>query len=89
MPNTKSAKKDLLKSERNRLRNQSVRSRIKTMRSKALSAIETDAATSESAVKDALKALDSAATKGVIHRNTAARRKSRLMKRLNAATQTA
>jgi small subunit ribosomal protein S20 len=89
VPNTKSAKKDLLKSERNRLRNQSVRSRIKTMRSKALSAIETDAATSESAVKDALKALDSAATKGVIHRNTAARRKSRLMKRLNAATQTA
>jgi small subunit ribosomal protein S20 len=89
VPNTKSAKKDLLKSERNRLRNQSVRSRVKTMRTKALSAIATDAATSESAVKDALKALDSAATKGVIHRNTAARRKSRLMKRLNAATQTA
>ena len=89
MPNTKSAKKDLLKSERNRQRNQSVRSRIKTMRTKALTAIKTDAATSESAVKDALKALDSAATKGVIHKNTAARRKSRLVKRLNAATQPA
>ena len=85
MPNTKSAKKDLLISERNRLRNQSVKSRLKTLRTKAITAITTDATASEVAVKDALKAFDTAATKGIIHKNTAARRKARLMKRLNAA----
>ena len=85
MPNTKSAKKDLLTNQRNRLRNQSVKSRLKTLRTKAQAAIAADVATSEAAVKLALKAFDSAATKGVIHKNTAARRKSRLMKRLNAA----
>ncbi len=85
MPNTKSAKKDLLTNRRNRLRNQSVKSRLKTLRTKAVAAITTAVATSEDAVKLALKAFDSAATKGVIHKNTAARRKSRLMKRANAA----
>ena len=87
MPNTKSAKKDLLTAERNRLRNQSVKSKVKTLRSKALTAIKADPATSTDAVKVALKELDSAATKGIIHKNTAARRKSRLMKRLNTASQ--
>jgi small subunit ribosomal protein S20 len=85
VPNTKSSKKDLLINRRNRLRNQSVKSRLKTLRTKALSAVSADAAAGENAVKEALKAFDSAATKGVIHKNTAARRKSRLMKRLNAA----
>lgn len=85
MPNTKSSKKDLLIHERNRQRNQSVKSRLKTLRTKAITAIDSDAATSIDQVKEAMKALDSAATKGVIHKNTAARRKSRLMKRLNAA----
>ena len=87
MPNTKSAKKDLLVSERNRQRNQAVKSRLKTMRTKALTAIKTDAATSEDAVKQALKDFDSAATKGIIHKNAAARRKSRLVKKMNAAKQ--
>lgn len=87
MPNTKSAKKDLLINERNRLRNQSVKSRLKTLRTKALAAITTDASASERAVKEALKAFDTAATKGIIHKNTAARRKARLMKRLNKAVQ--
>ena len=86
MPNTKSAKKDLLISERNRLRNQSVKSRLKTLRAKAITAISADVAASEDAVKTALKAFDSAATKGIIHKNTAARRKSRLMKRVKKAS---
>ena len=85
MPNKKSSKKDLLVTERNRTRNASVKSRLKTLRSKALSIIATDAATSQSAVQDALTAFDSAATKGIIHKNTAARRKSRLVKQLDAA----
>jgi small subunit ribosomal protein S20 len=85
VPNTKSAKKDLLTSERNRLRNQSVKSRIKTLRSKALQAVAVGAADVQDRVALALKDLDSAATKGIIHKNTAARRKSRLMKKLNAS----
>ncbi len=85
MPNTKSAKKNLLTNERNHQRNLSVKSRLKTYRSKALSAIKTNDAGSEEAVKTALKEFDSAATKGIIHPNTAARRKSRLMKKLKAA----
>lgn len=87
MPNTKSAKKDLLIAERNRLRNQSVKSRLKTVRTKAQTAIKADAVSSLDTVKEALKQFDAAATKGIIHKNTAARRKSRLMKRLNAAQQ--
>ena len=87
MPNKKSSKKDLLVTERNRQRNASVKSRLKTLRVKAQSSIVTDATTSLESVKDALKAFDSAATKGIIHKNTAARRKSRLVKRLNAAQQ--
>lgn len=87
MPNTKSAKKDLLVSERNRQRNVAVKSRLKTLRTKALQGIKVDATASEDAVKAALVALDSAATKGIIHKNTAARRKSRLVRRLNAAKQ--
>lgn len=85
MPNTKSAKKDLLVHERNRQRNQSVRSRIKTLRQKAIKAVAANGIAGEAAVKLALKELDTAATKGMIHKNTAARRKSRLMKKLNAA----
>jgi small subunit ribosomal protein S20 len=85
VPNTKSAKKDLLVHERNRLRNQAVKSRIKTLRQKAIKAVVANGIAGETAVKLALKELDSAATKGMIHKNTAARRKSRLMKKLNAA----
>ncbi len=85
MPNTKSAKKDLLVHERNRQRNQAVRSRIKTLRQKAIKAVVANGIAGEAAVKLALKELDTAATKGMIHKNTAARRKSRLMKKLNAA----
>jgi small subunit ribosomal protein S20 len=87
VPNTKSAKKDVLKHARNHARNQSVKSRLKTLRTKAQTSITADAATSAAAVQLALTALDSAATKGIIHKNTAARRKSRLVKRLNAAVQ--
>ncbi|HEY3379516.1 MAG TPA: 30S ribosomal protein S20 [Armatimonadota bacterium] len=87
MPNTKASKKDVLTNARNHARNQSVKSRLKTLRTKAMTAITTDATASAAAVKDALVAFDAAATKGIIHKNTAARRKSRLVKRLNAASQ--
>lgn len=87
MPNTKSAKKDLLISKRNHERNVAVKSRLKTLRGKALSAIATDPATAEVAVKLALKEFDTAATKGIIHPNTAARRKSHLVTTFNEARQ--
>jgi len=76
----------LSKEEKRRLRNKSVRTYIKTRCTRARDLIgrkETDAA--QGAVKQAISALDRAAKKGVIHPNKAARRKSRLMKKLNQA----
>jgi len=72
--------------ERKRIINRQVRSSSRTAVKKAIIAIagaESDVATA--AVGKALSGLDRAATKGVIHRNNAARRKSRLAKRLNAS----
>ena len=86
MPNTKSAIREARLSERRRLRNKSYRSACKTSITKAEKLIfsgEPEAA--QQAVKDAIKILDSAASKGIIHDNNASRRKSRLMKKLNKA----
>jgi small subunit ribosomal protein S20 len=58
------------------------RSRVKTMIRKAEQLIY-GGESSEDAVKEAIRTLDKAAVKGVIHKNNAARRKSRLMKKLN------
>jgi len=72
--------------ERNRQRNVAVKSRIKTAVRKTLEVLsggETQDQQAEYAKAQAL--LDSAVTKGVLHKNAAARRKSRLAKRLNAA----
>lgn len=66
-----------------RLHNRSVKSLVKTQITKARVAISTGQ-DAEEAVRAAVSELDRAAKKGVIHRNNAARRKSRLMKRLNA-----
>ena len=85
MANTKSSKKDILKIERNRLRNQAIKSRLKTLRVKAYQSLAAEGAASADNVKIATQAFDAAVTKGVIHKNTAARRKSRLQKRLNQA----
>lgn len=62
-------------------RNQAVRSQLKTLVKKAREA----GATSADDLRAALRALDSAARKGVVHRNAAARKKSRLMKRVARA----
>ncbi|MDY6835283.1 MAG: 30S ribosomal protein S20 [Chloroflexota bacterium] len=73
-------------SERRRIRNKSVRSGMRTAVGKAEVAISSrDGDESQDAVKNAVSSLDRAATKGVIHRNNAARRKSRLMKKLNSS----
>ena len=83
MPSEKSMRSSMRKQKRNR----SVRSSTRTYVAKAVKAIEeSDQDEREAAVKRALKALDQTAKRGIVHPNNAARRKSRLMKRLNAAS---
>jgi len=82
MPNNAAAKKRMRQEQKRRLHNRSVKSLVKTQITKARFAIAADA-DAEAAVRIAVSELDRAAKKGVIHRNNAARRKSRLMKQLN------
>ena len=86
LPNTSSARKQVRVDQKRQLRNKSVRSLCKTSITKAEKLIfsgELEAA--QEAVVAAIGSLDRAAEKGVIHSNNAARRKSRLMKKLNEA----
>ncbi len=86
MPSIKSAEKQVRVAERRRLRNKSARSQAKTHITRAENLIfsgELEAA--QGAVLTAIRSLDKAAEKGIIHPNNAARRKSRLMKKLNQA----
>ncbi len=62
-------------------RNKSVRSELRTRAKRAISAIDEGAENSEEAIRLAIKRIDKAASKGVIHKNQAANRKARLMKR--------
>jgi small subunit ribosomal protein S20 len=80
----KSALKRIRSSERKRLRNRLVRSRTRTFVKKAHAVIaEGEAATAREVTLTAIRQLDKAVTKGVLHKKTAARNKSRLMKKLN------
>jgi len=83
MPNNASAEKRQRQEQKRRLHNRMVKSIVKTNVTKARQALTTGI-DSEEAVRAAVSELDIAAKKGVIHRNNAARRKSRLMKQLNA-----
>ena len=83
MPNNAAAKKRMRQEQKRRLHNRSVKSLVKTQITKARAALVSDGDAIE-AVRVAVSELDRAAKKGVIHRNNAARRKSRLMKQLNA-----
>ena len=82
--NIKSQIKRNRQNEVRRLRNKAVRSEVKTRVKSAVVAAENQAENAEEALRTAVKRIDKAATKGVIHKNQAARRKSRLMKRLAA-----
>ena len=86
MPNTRSARKQVRVTQRRRLRNKSIQSLCKTNITKAERLIFSgDLETAQKAVIAAISSLDKAAEKGVIHPNNAARRKSRLMMKLNQA----
>ena len=80
MPNTASAKKEQRKSAKRRLLNRSQRSALRTAVKNARTAVQTGGAEGEAALKLAVKKLDQAAAKHLIHKNTAARTKSRLVK---------
>ena len=83
MANIKSQKKRNITNAKRAERNKAVRSELKTRVKNAVKAAGTDE--SEESLRLAVKRLDMAAAKGVIHPNQAARRKSRLMKKLNAS----
>ncbi len=85
MPNIKSAKKRVIVSENNAMRNKSIRSELRTSIKKADAAIANNASDKDAAVKLAVKKIDAATTKGILHKNNAARKKSALVKRLNKA----
>lgn len=85
MANIKSQIKRNRQNEARRLRNKAVRSELKTRTKRALTLAPEGGAESVEATRLAIKRIDSAAAKGVIHKNQAARRKSRLLKRINAA----
>lgn len=85
MPNTSSAIKRVRSNERKRIRNKMTRTAVRTQVRAAREAIGgTDVAAAKQATLAAVSALDKAAEKGRLHKNNAARRKSRLMKKLAA-----
>ena len=83
MANIKSQKKRNITNAKRAERNKAVKSELKTRVKMATTSIGTE--DSDEAVRLAVKRLDMAASKGVIHKNQAARRKSRLMKKVAAA----
>ncbi len=82
MANTKSALKRMRQNEKRRLRNRTVRSRVRTAIKTARTALTGPASDAATAVVEAIRTLDKAVTRGVVHRNTAARKKSALARRL-------
>jgi len=86
MPNNPSAEKRMRQEIKRRAYNRSIKSLVRTEVTKARQAIATPTVSAEAAqntVRAAISELDRAAKKGVLHKNNASRRKSRLMKQLN------
>ncbi len=85
MANHKSAIKRIRQNEKRRLHNRSYRNRARTLVKKARAAIDSgDLQQAREATYAAMRDLDKLASRGVVHKRNAARRKSRLMKQLNA-----
>lgn len=88
MANTKSAKKAILTSERNRQRNVHFKSQLKTLVKQALLHIEEKNDAALESVRNATKLIDKVASKGIIHKRSAARKKSNLTRHFNASITT-
>lgn len=84
MPNIKSAKKRCKVIATKTARNKAAKSALRTAVKKAYIAVDTNADNKTEAVRLAIKKIDQATAKGILHKNTAARSKSSLVKRLNA-----
>lgn len=85
MANIKSQKKRIRTNEKARLRNKDVKSSVKTAVRRFREAADTgDAAAASALAREANRALDKAASKGVLHKNQAANRKSAISKRVAA-----
>lgn len=87
MPNIKSAKKRAEKSEKLRQANKARKSSLRTAIKKVTNSLATNAEGVRGDLTSAIKHLDKAAAAGIIHKNAAARKKSRLTKKLNALSQ--
>ena len=83
MANIKSQIKRNKQNEKRRIKNRNVRGAARTAVSQARTAFKGGAPETKETVLKAISTLDKAAEKGVIHKNAAARRKGRLMKKLN------
>ncbi|WP_066717414.1 30S ribosomal protein S20 [Clostridium sp. Marseille-P299] len=84
MANIKSAKKRIKVIETKTLRNKAIKSKVKTLVKKVESAVAaSDKALATTSLKDAVVAIDKACAKGIYHKNTAARKISRLTKAVN------
>jgi small subunit ribosomal protein S20 len=82
LANLKSSKKDIVRSRKRRVRNLGTRSRLKTAVGKARTAVAAgDPVVAAEMARQANRLLDKAASKGIIHKRQAARRKSRLAHR--------
>jgi len=83
MANIKSQKKRNITNAKRHERNKSVKAELKTRTKRVEATLGTD--DNDDAVRAATKRIDSAASKGIIHKNAAARKKSRMMKKVNAS----
>ena len=83
MANINSQKKRILTNNKRHERNKAVKAEMRTRTKQATDSIGSDANADD--VRLAIKRIDSAAAKGIIHKNAAARKKSRLMKQVNSA----
>ena len=82
MANIKSAKKRILTNEKNRLANKTVKTSMKTLIKKADAAVKENSPDKESAVRAAIKKVDQAGAKHILHKNAVNRKKSQLAKKL-------
>ena len=89
MANTRSAEKRNRQAQKRRARNVQVRTTLKTAVKKAREAIAKGEATAREAVQGAVRALDKAASRGIVHRNAAARRIARMVKAATKAAKAA
>ena len=88
MANIKSQIKRNRQNEKRHERNKAAKSEIKTRLKTAVQSASTDAEAAADDLRMAVKRLDKAAARGIVHKNQAANRKSRLMRRINALSST-